>query len=92
MAQKWIYLLDCDLKVLPFLCLCPSLQIRCTRCRGKSEKFERMMDLTVEIEGDIETLEDALQKFSGTEPLDGENKYNCGRLGSLQYVGTLIYC
>lgn len=51
-----------------------------------------MMDLTVEIEGDIETLEDALQKFSGTEPLDGENKYNCGRLGSLQYVGTLIYC
>lgn len=63
---------------------CLRSKIRCTRCRGKSEKFERMMDLTVEIEGDIETLEDALQKFSGTEPLDGENKYNCGRCKSYE--------
>lgn len=39
-----------------------------------------MMDLTVEIEGDIGTLEEALQKFTGTEILDGENKYQCTRL------------
>ncbi|KAL2892903.1 Ubiquitin carboxyl-terminal hydrolase 16 [Bienertia sinuspersici] len=59
-------------------------KIKCTRCRGKSEKQERMMDLTVEIGGDIETLEDALRQFTGTEPLDGENKYHCGRCKSYE--------
>ncbi|CAO2834476.1 unnamed protein product [Amaranthus hypochondriacus] len=59
-------------------------KIKCTKCRGKSEKHERMMDLTVEIGGDIETLEDALRKFTGTEPLDGENKYHCGRCKSYE--------
>lgn len=55
------------------------LQIKCTKCHVKSEKQERTMDLTLEIEGDIETLEDALRRFTGTESLDGENKYHCGR-------------
>lgn len=55
-------------------------QIKCTRCQGKSERQERMMDLTVEIEGDIGTLEEALRRFTGTEILDGENKYQCSRL------------
>ena len=50
------------------------------KCLGKSERHERMMDLTVEIEGDIGTLEEALHKFTGTEILDGENKYQCSRL------------
>ncbi|XP_021740339.1 ubiquitin carboxyl-terminal hydrolase 16-like [Chenopodium quinoa] len=59
-------------------------KIKCTRCRGKSEKQDRMMDLTVEIGGDIETLEDALRQFTGTEPLDGENKYHCGRCKSYE--------
>ncbi|KAL9229136.1 hypothetical protein vseg_004637 [Gypsophila vaccaria] len=59
-------------------------KIRCTRCHGKSERQERMMDLTVEIEGDIETLEDALRQFTGTESLDGENKYHCGRCKSYE--------
>lgn len=39
-----------------------------------------MMDLTVEIEGDIGTLEEALKQFTATETLDGENKYHCSRL------------
>lgn len=39
-----------------------------------------MMDLTVEIEGDIGTLEEALRRFTSTETLDGENKYQCSRL------------
>lgn len=59
-------------------------KIKCTRCHGKSERQERMMDLTVEIEGDIETLEDALRQFTGTESLDGENKYHCGRCKSYE--------
>lgn len=57
-------------------------QIKCTRCQGKSERQERMMDLTVEIEGDIGTLEEALRRFTGTEILDGENKYQCSRFVS----------
>lgn len=49
------------------------------KCQGKSEQHERMMDLTVEIHGDIGTLEEALTQFTATEILDGENKYQCGR-------------
>ena len=42
-----------------------------------------MMDLTVEIGGDIGTLEEALRQFTSTEILDGENKYECSRLVGL---------
>lgn len=59
----------------------------CVKCQGKSERHERMMDLTVEIEGDIETLEEALHRFTRTEILDGENKYLCGRL--VYYIFSL---
>ncbi|GAB4861347.1 ubiquitin-specific protease [Ancistrocladus abbreviatus] len=59
-------------------------KITCKRCRGKSERYERMMDLTVEIEGDIGTLEEALQKFTGSESLDGDNKYQCSRCRSYE--------
>ncbi|CAN6542874.1 unnamed protein product [Malus baccata var. baccata] len=59
-------------------------KIKCTKCQGKSERQERMMDLTVEIEGDIGTLEEALRRFTGTETLDGENKYQCGRCKSYE--------
>ncbi|KAL9255243.1 Ubiquitin carboxyl-terminal hydrolase 16-like protein [Drosera capensis] len=52
-------------------------KIRCMRCRGKSQQDERIMDLSVEIDGDIETLEEALTQFTSTEYLDGENKYQC---------------
>ncbi|KAL6180068.1 hypothetical protein ACLB2K_046736 [Fragaria x ananassa] len=59
-------------------------KIKCSRCQGKSERQERMMDLTVEIEGDIATLEEALRRFTGTEVLDGENKYQCSRCKSYE--------
>lgn len=59
------------------------------KCRGKSERCERMMDLTVEIDGDIGTLEEALAQFTATEILDGENKYQCGRLVTF-YVQLLF--
>lgn len=78
------------------------LQIKCMKCQGKSERQERMMDLTVEIEGDIRSLEEALRRFSGTEILDGENKYQCGRLvkftlfcmnlQEIGFVGTFVTC
>ncbi|KAK6940240.1 Peptidase C19, ubiquitin carboxyl-terminal hydrolase [Dillenia turbinata] len=59
-------------------------KIKCMKCHGKSEQHEKMMDLTVEIEGDIGNLEEALRKFTGTEILDGENKYQCGRCKSYE--------
>ncbi|GLT71465.1 hypothetical protein SLA2020_434810, partial [Shorea laevis] len=59
-------------------------KIKCTKCHGKSERQERMMDLTVEIEGDIGTLEEALHQFTRTEILDGENKYQCSRCKSYE--------
>eukprot|EP00257_Ricinus_communis_P013960 XP_015571528.1 ubiquitin carboxyl-terminal hydrolase 17 [Ricinus communis] len=59
-------------------------KIKCMKCHYKSERHERMMDLTVEIEGDIEKLEDALRRFTGTEILDGDNKYQCGRCKSYE--------
>ncbi|CAA2962967.1 ubiquitin carboxyl-terminal hydrolase 17-like [Olea europaea subsp. europaea] len=59
-------------------------KIECMRCRVKSERYDRMMDLTVEIGGDIGTLEEAIEQFTHTETLDGENKYNCSRCRSYE--------
>lgn len=66
------------------------LQIKCAKCHGKSERQERMMDLTVEIEGDIGNLEEALRRYTGTEILDGENKYKCDRLVWLLMFGKFL--
>ncbi|MED6111476.1 hypothetical protein PIB30_052664 [Stylosanthes scabra] len=51
---------------------------------GKYERYEKMMDLSLtdeinEINGDIGTLEEALQQFTALEILDKDNKYNCSR-------------
>ncbi|KAJ1399537.1 Zinc finger, MYND-type [Sesbania bispinosa] len=59
-------------------------KIKCLRCLGKSERYERMMDLTVEIDGDIGTLEEALGQFTAPEILDKDNKYNCSRCKSYE--------
>ncbi|KAK8572416.1 hypothetical protein V6N13_048014 [Hibiscus sabdariffa] len=59
-------------------------KVKCIKCQGKSERHERMMDLTVEIDGDIGTLEEALRRFTRTEILDGENKYQCCRCKSYE--------
>ncbi|XP_072977835.1 ubiquitin carboxyl-terminal hydrolase 17-like [Typha angustifolia] len=59
-------------------------KIRCLKCNGKSEHPERMMDLTVEIHGDIGSLEEALLRFTSPEILDGENKYQCTRCKSYE--------
>ncbi|KAL5205365.1 hypothetical protein ABZP36_033574 [Zizania latifolia] len=54
-------------------------KIRCTKCQFTSEQCERILDLTVEIDGDISTLEEALHRFTSTEVLDGDNRYHCSR-------------
>ncbi|KAL9256109.1 Ubiquitin carboxyl-terminal hydrolase 16-like protein [Drosera capensis] len=59
-------------------------KIRCLKCSKKSQHDERIMDLSIEIDGDIDTLEEALKRFTGTEILDGENKYHCERCNSYE--------
>ncbi|CAL9127212.1 unnamed protein product [Musa textilis] len=59
-------------------------KIRCSRCKGKSERCERMMDVTVEIDGNIATLDEAFLRFTSPEILDGENKYECDRCNSYE--------
>ncbi|KAL8030245.1 hypothetical protein ABFX02_14G274000 [Erythranthe guttata] len=59
-------------------------KIKCMRCGGKSKQHEKIMDLTIEIGGQIGTLEDALRQFTHSEVLDGENKYHCGRCNSYE--------
>lgn len=44
------------------------------------------MDLTLEIFGWVESLEDALTQFTSAEDLDGENMYRCGRLDHFTLV------
>ncbi|XP_022775014.1 ubiquitin carboxyl-terminal hydrolase 17-like isoform X2 [Durio zibethinus] len=57
-------------------------KIKCMKCLGKSEWYERMMDLTIEIDGEIGSLAEALAQFTATEILDGKNKYHCIRCKS----------
>ncbi|XP_050279662.1 ubiquitin carboxyl-terminal hydrolase 15 isoform X2 [Quercus robur] len=54
-------------------------KVKCMICHQESERYENMMDLTLEIYGWVESLEDALTQFTATEDLDGENMYRCGR-------------
>ncbi|CAL9115111.1 unnamed protein product [Musa acuminata var. zebrina] len=59
-------------------------KVKCLRCHLESERYESIMDLTLEIHGRVESLEDALTQFTAPEDLDGENMYRCGRC--LAYV------
>ena len=55
------------------------IQVKCMKCNHESYKYENMMDLAVEIHGNVDTLEDALARFTASEWLDGDNKYRCNR-------------
>ncbi|MFQ6620936.1 hypothetical protein Gotur_002619 [Gossypium turneri] len=58
-------------------------KVKCLRCSHESERYENIMDLTLEIYGWVESLEDALTQFTTPEDLDGENMYRCGRCETL---------
>ncbi|KAE8706144.1 Ubiquitin carboxyl-terminal hydrolase 15 [Hibiscus syriacus] len=57
-------------------------KVKCLRCSHESERYENIMDLTLEIYGWVESLEDALTQFTTPEDLDGENMYRCERCSS----------
>lgn len=65
-------------------------QVKCLRCHHVSERYENIMDLTLEILGWVESLEDALTQFTTAEDLDGENMYRCGRFDNPNYNIYLI--
>ncbi|KAL9226776.1 hypothetical protein vseg_002547 [Gypsophila vaccaria] len=54
-------------------------QIKCEGCNQVSNRYENMMDLTVEIQGDATSLQECLDQFTETEWLRGDNKYKCDR-------------
>ncbi|KAF5771836.1 putative ubiquitinyl hydrolase 1 [Helianthus annuus] len=54
-------------------------KVKCLRCNRESDRYENIMDLTLEIFGWVESLEDALTQFTSLEELDGENMYRCAR-------------
>ncbi|KZV50028.1 Ubiquitin-specific protease 15 isoform 1 [Dorcoceras hygrometricum] len=57
-------------------------KVKCLRCHQESVRCENIMDLTLEIFGWVESLEDALTQFTSLEDLDGDNMYRCGRCAS----------
>ncbi|KAL5658452.1 hypothetical protein ACJX0J_031615, partial [Zea mays] len=59
-------------------------KIKCTKCQVISKHSERILDLTVEIDGDISTLDGALRRFTSSEILDGDNRYHCSRCNSYE--------
>lgn len=61
-------------------------QVACLRCHQESERYENIMDLTLEIFGWVESLEDALTQFTTPEDLDGENMYRCGRFDKISLL------
>ncbi|KAL9254780.1 Ubiquitin carboxyl-terminal hydrolase 15-like protein [Drosera capensis] len=52
-------------------------KVNCLNCQHESERYENIMDLTLEIFGWVESLEDALTQFTALEDLDGDNMYRC---------------
>ncbi|KAL1532363.1 Ubiquitin carboxyl-terminal hydrolase 19, variant 4 [Salvia divinorum] len=52
-------------------------KVICGECNNVSNQFENMMDLTVEIHGDAESLEECLDQFTAKERLHGDNMYKC---------------
>ncbi|KAL0430040.1 UNVERIFIED_CONTAM: Ubiquitin carboxyl-terminal hydrolase 15 [Sesamum radiatum] len=58
---------------------CLRSKVKCLRCHHESERYENIMDLTLEIFGWVKSLEDALTQFTSSEELDGDNMYRCTR-------------
>jgi ubiquitin carboxyl-terminal hydrolase 36/42 len=62
-------------------------KVKCKKCQYESNRYELIMDLVVEVHGSIESLEDALDQFTGAELLDGENEYKFNRCKSYVMSG-----
>ncbi|KNC99540.1 uncharacterized protein SPPG_04930 [Spizellomyces punctatus DAOM BR117] len=55
-------------------------QIRCSQCQYKSNTYEPMLDMSLEV---CSSLQKAFALHTKTEKLDGDNKYKCDRCKKL---------
>jgi ubiquitin carboxyl-terminal hydrolase 36/42 len=51
-------------------------RVTCSECRHNSDTFDSILDLSVDIHG-VDTLRDALRKFTAVDYLKGTDKYKC---------------
>ena len=51
-------------------------RVTCDECHHNSDTFDSILDLSVDIHG-VETLRDALRKFTAIDYLKGDDKYKC---------------
>ncbi|XP_057777404.1 ubiquitin carboxyl-terminal hydrolase 15 [Salvia miltiorrhiza] len=70
---------------------CLRSKVKCLRCHHESERYEKMMDLTLEIFGWVESLEDALTQFTSSEDLDGDNMYRCARCATYVHARKQLH-
>ncbi len=73
--------------VLMFCC-----QVKCIQCLHESNRYEPLMELLVDIQGNVRSLEDALAQFTHTELVDGANKYKCDQYVLLMCSGNIGGC
>jgi hypothetical protein len=53
-------------------------QVRCTKCKYKSNTYDPFLDLSLEVSSkNIGSLYDALSEYTRKETLDAENKWKC---------------
>jgi ubiquitin carboxyl-terminal hydrolase 36/42 len=69
---------------------CLQSQVKCIQCLHVSNGYEPMMDLLVDIQGNVKSVEDALAQFTDTELLDGANKYECDQYVLLMCSGNIL--
>ncbi|KAI0254842.1 hypothetical protein BJV78DRAFT_1279930 [Lactifluus subvellereus] len=51
-------------------------RVTCSECHHNSDTFDSILDLSVDIHG-VDTLRDALRKFTAVDYLKGSDKYKC---------------
>jgi hypothetical protein len=51
-------------------------RVTCDECHHNSDTFDSILDLSVDIHG-VDTLRDALRKFTAIDYLRGTDKYKC---------------
>lgn len=51
-------------------------RVACDECHHNSDTFDSILDLSVDIHG-VDTLRDALRKFTAIDYLKGADKYKC---------------
>jgi len=64
-------------------------RVTCNECHHNSDTFDSILDLSVDIHG-VETLRDALHKFTAIDYLKGADKYKCEKYVLL--VFSVAHC